>query len=335
MDFPPQKKVQIFLNQEKCFEKEKNRIPLVYYLYSSSSSFDLHRISSHEYSKLIELNDFLLDLTKYLLRSAKQNERSIDNNSLKETIIEYISNYINGESIFLKSFQLIQATYLNRLCFISHFARLFSLTTENVNFNGTDYFQFLRLICGDFPEELLEKTIRFILKEKVTEDKKLLKVVIPGKLFIKGIFLTTVFREFCEESERILNGNESVQNYSINIMLILENLKEKSILEEFYAPPLGLIYSIILRSAKDIDFKEKVIIFSRKMMGNLKTKGTISVDSLLNDIINDKIFEKIIYEEIGLFWSDVTKKRLDIMENILKRESDEENDEESDQEKKN
>ena len=299
-EFPPKKKLSNFLTPDRFFEK--THIPLVYY--SHNSSFDLHRVSSHDYSKLIELNDFLLDLTKFLLRSAKKNDPinfEVPNVIMQETIYDYITNYINGESILLKSYQLIQATYWNRLCFVSHFVRLFNLKSEEVNFNGNDYLQLLRLICGDFPEELLERTVKVILKEKMTEDKKMLKVMIPGKLFLKGLFLTIVYKEFSEETEKIFAGNDSIQNYSMNIGNIFESLKEKSILEEFYGPPLGLIYSILLKYTKDFEFKEKVIIFSKKYMGSLKTKGILNFEYFMNEIINDKIFDKKIYREMDFF----------------------------------
>ena len=322
-EFPPIKKLSNFLTP--LFEK--THIPLVYF--SQNSSFDLHRVSSHDYSKLIELNDFLIDLTKFLLRSAKKNDpiNFEAPNIIQETIYDYITNYINGESILLKSYQLIQATYWNRLCFVSHFARLYNLKSEEVNFNGNDYLQLLRLICGDFPEELLERAVKIILKEKMTEDKQMLKVMIPGRLFLKGLFLTTVYKEFSEETEKIFAGNDSIQNYSINIGDIFESLKEKSILEEFYGPPLGLIYSILLKYTKDVEFKEKVIIFSKKYMGSLKTKGILNFVYFMNEIINDKIFEKKINREMDLFMPENIKERLEFFEVILNRESDEEKEE--------
>ena len=98
-------------------------------------------------------------------------------------------------------------------------------------------------------------------------------------------------------------------------------------MEEFYAPPPGLIYSILLKYTKDVEFKEKVIIFSRKMMGSLKTKAILNFEYFFNEMVNDKIFEKIVLREIDLFWPESIKNNLEYMENILNRESDGENEE--------
>ena len=199
-DFPINKNPSFLGYQVKNPDEETSKKPLIYYHYSHLSSFEILQATSHEYSKLTELNDFLLELTKFILRSAKSDNKDHENesnlNNLNETIDEYVANYMNGDYILLKSFQFIQSTYLNRLCFIAHFTKLFNLMSEGVNFNGNDYFQFLKLICGDFSQELVGKTIKFIIKEKNYDEKQNLKVIIPGKTFVKSLFLTMVYKEF-------------------------------------------------------------------------------------------------------------------------------------------
>ena len=301
---------------------------VIYYSYANRSSSELSIASSHEYSKFTELNDFLLELTKHVLRSASKESKETPPNSIKEIIYEYTTNCLNGDYILLKSFQSIQSTHLNRICFIFHFSKLFNLESEGVNFNGNDYFQLLRLICGDFQYEILFKAIKYILKEKNENEKQILNVLIPGKVFLKGLFLVTVYKEFCEETERILiSSNNSIEKYAINILRVYHNLKERWLLEECYGPPLGMIYSILLIYAKDleeIENNKKIIVFSKVMLGIMRCKGTINAEILLNEIIYDSIFEKIVNEKMTMFSQENQNLKIENIENILNEISDEE-----------
>lgn len=317
------------LKQEDTNEDENFKMPFIYYSYSSRASFELFQLSSHEYSKLTELNDFLLELTKYILRARKSENNSSNEEILvadfQETINEYISNYINGDFVLLKSFHFIQSTYLNRLCFISHFSKLFNLTSEGVHFNGKDYVQLIKLVCGDFPADLIIKAIRFILKEKKDDEEKNCKVIVPGKFFIKALFITLVFKEFLEESEKILYSNNSLENYSLNILRVYNNLKEKSLLEEFYGPPLGLLYSILVKISKKCNVwgsGKQILIFSRGDMNDIKSKVSLTIEVLIHEIINNEVFDKIVLERMGFFWQTEQDKRLEMMEDILNASSE-------------
>lgn len=308
--------------------------PLVFY--NQDLYADIESKYFDDYTKITELNDFFLELSKFILRRSPTSEDEKKNDKIKkedknfdEIIQEYIENCLYGNFVLLKPFSFVQSTHFTRIGFVYHFSQVFNLASEGSNFNGNDYFQLVRLICGDFPKEIINYSIQFILNEKNCDEDKF-NILIPGKMFIKSLFLTLVFKEFCEESKKILEESKEGKNYAAKFLIFYEELKTKSMLPAFYAPPMGLIYSALLQLSEEL-VNKRVIIFSKKLLREFQSKTQMNLVSLMNAIINEVSFEKIMKNQLEIFeLVSPQNKKLKFMEEVLNDDKNGDNDDEND-----
>ena len=81
--------------------------------------------------------------------------------SPQQTVAEYLSQSNKGEHVLLKSFSSFNKSSMNRICFLHNFVKIFEL--ENHQRNGLDYYQLLRLLCSDFPRDIVVKSVNLVI----------------------------------------------------------------------------------------------------------------------------------------------------------------------------
>jgi hypothetical protein len=77
-----------------------------------------------------------------------------------QALVEYLNQCNKGEHVVLKSYNSFTKSILNRQCFLNNFCKIFE-TSSNAR-NGIDYIQLLRLLCSDFPKEIVVNAVRLI-----------------------------------------------------------------------------------------------------------------------------------------------------------------------------
>lgn len=60
----------------------------------------------------------------------------------------------------LKSYSSFSKSIINRQCFLYNFCKIFE--TETNTRNGLDYYQLFRLLCSDFPKEVVMGAVRIM-----------------------------------------------------------------------------------------------------------------------------------------------------------------------------
>lgn len=307
--------------------------PFVFY--NQDLYCDLENKYFDDYTKITELNDFFLELSKFILRRSPASEADEKGKKTKgedknfdEIMREYIENCLYGNFILLKPFSFVLSTHFTRIGFVYHFSQVFNLENEGSNFNGNDYFQLVRLICGDFPKELINYSIQFIINEENCEES--FNVLIPGKTFIRSLFLNLVFKEFCEESKKILEESKESKHYATRIFKFYEELQAKSMLPAFYAPPMGLIYAVLLQLSNE-SVNKKIIVFSKKLLRQFESKSQISFVGLMNAIINESSYSRMLKNQLEVFeLVSPQNKKLKFMEEVLNDDNTGDSGEEND-----
>ncbi len=167
---------------------------------------------------------------------------------------QYLSQCCRGEHVLLKSFTTFSKSPLNRICFLHNFAKIFEV--QNLK-NGLDYYQLLRLMCSDFPKDIVSKA-----SSAITGESGLHLSLSPAK-FIHACFLFLVFSEYVEVlSLKLFEGSLEKMLPFLQIYVFIAE-QDKKIIKIFEKPPFGIMVQILLD-----------IIQKRKHKGNFAKKIT-------------------------------------------------------------
>lgn len=129
-----------------------------------------------EYIFLTDLSFYISEITKMTLRKTSYNFKNI--------LLEFSTSFIKKEHLYLKQFSFINATYLNKIGFVSIVARTFELKSKCKIY---DVFQLIRLLCADFAKEVFILSARLACGDYETEEQELLQNgYLPGSQFLKG-----------------------------------------------------------------------------------------------------------------------------------------------------
>jgi hypothetical protein len=129
-----------------------------------------------EYIFLTDLNFYISEITKMALRKTSY--------SFKNILLEFSTSFIKKEHLYLKQFSFINATYLNKIGFVSIVARTFELKPKCKIY---DAFQLIRLLCADFSKDVFMLSARLASGDYETEEEELLQFgYLPGTQFLKG-----------------------------------------------------------------------------------------------------------------------------------------------------
>lgn len=309
--------------------KNSNKQKCKLYYVLESDNLVSHKIDSQSYCKMFSLADFYKDFTKTFLRNYEPDSSL----SLKQKFKNYIESYLKGEYVLLKTYQTINSNYMNKVCFISNFNKLFNLgndseyqknTKENFLFNGNDFYQLLKLCCNDFPKETVFEAINLIIISlKINEESDVfLNQIIEGKLFLKALYIKMIYHDFLNESANILNNNNSIDNYAKSIFLIYKNFKTLDIYENFYGPPLGMIYSFLIKYYDNEEkFSEKIVFFNNSLMEFCNIKGSFNYNDLVYELMNDKNFDYYVEKELKQFNIEDNDKEINEIFDIINNDN--------------
>ena len=243
----------------------------------------LKDFSDEEYIELTNLKFYLIEMTKMFIK--KKNHLQFD-----KFIEEFLQIYLKGEYTLLKQYSFLNSSFLNRISFAINFGKIFDFDKK---LTGFDIIQYIKLICGDFPHQIIFESLERIREENFNEEKKeLLKIEYKGKLFLKSFFLIFVYYEFYIDCKKILEKNVSTENFSKKIY---ENFKKNTINFWKYSPPLNIIFKILLNYSPtgDINVQKVFTLFKPEML-DLIEGGKISLNNFIKDLIESNLFEKHI-----------------------------------------
>jgi hypothetical protein len=73
---------------------------------------------------------------------------------------EFTAQHLKGEQVLLKAYANFSKSPINRLTFLCNFVKVFEIDEDRNERNGIDYLQLLRLVCSDFPRDIVLLTLR-------------------------------------------------------------------------------------------------------------------------------------------------------------------------------
>mmetsp|Transcript_30998 Transcript_30998/g.27424 ORF Transcript_30998/g.27424 Transcript_30998/m.27424 type:complete len:139 (+) Transcript_30998:333-749(+) len=111
-------------------------------------------MTPQEYLDHFKVSTILQDAFKTILDRREDNARSL--------FIQYLEAVLKGEHILLREHAFVNATPLNRRCFLQQVRKVFHTTPCYKVITGLDYLQLLTLICSDFPKSLMIEAVRII-----------------------------------------------------------------------------------------------------------------------------------------------------------------------------
>lgn len=150
----------------------------------------LSSLPPEEYLEKTGVSNTLKDLVTALLENRPQNP------------IHFISEYlkISSASGVLKSYKLIKLSKYNRRCFMDNLVSAY-MNLDNKRgvsgqgITGVDYMKILKMICLDFPSEIVDEVLT-ILGKRDTD-------IVSFEDFSAGINAILMYEEFFSEAEEL------------------------------------------------------------------------------------------------------------------------------------
>lgn len=104
----------------------------------------------------------------------------------------------------LKSYSAFSKSVLNRQCFLYNFCKIFE-TETNVR-NGLDYCQLFRLLCSDFPRDIVANAVRIV--EGASE--KMMEALLNSEKFLNSLYISFMYCEYLESLlQKLFKGSHS------------------------------------------------------------------------------------------------------------------------------
>ena len=111
-------------------------------------------MSAQEYLDAFKVSTILQDAFKTIL------DRRGDN--AKTLFVQYLDSTLKGEHILLREHAFINASSLNRKCFLQQVRKVFHTTPWYKVVTALDYLQLLTLIWSDFPKSLMIEAVKVL-----------------------------------------------------------------------------------------------------------------------------------------------------------------------------
>ena len=111
-------------------------------------------MSAQEYLDTFKVSTILQDAFKTIL------DRRGDN--AKTLFVQYLDSTLKGEHILLREHAFINASSLNRKCFLQQVRKVFHTTPWYKVVTALDYLQLLTLIWSDFPKSLMIEAVKVL-----------------------------------------------------------------------------------------------------------------------------------------------------------------------------
>lgn len=87
----------------------------------------------------------------------------------------------------LKSYASFSKSVVNRQCFLYNFCKIFE-TETNVR-NGLDYYQLFRLLCSDFPKDIIVSAVRIV----EGDHEKMMEVLVNSEKFLNALYIGFIY----------------------------------------------------------------------------------------------------------------------------------------------
>lgn len=158
----------------------------------ASKENPLSSLPPEEYLEKTGVSNTLKDLVTSLIENRPSNP------------IYYISEYlkISSSSGVLKSYKLIKLSKYDRKCFMDNLVSAY-MNLDNKRgglssgITGVDYMKILKMICFDFPQEIVDEVLAIIGKRDTD--------IISFEEFSAGINAVLMYEEFFAEAEELFS----------------------------------------------------------------------------------------------------------------------------------
>lgn len=205
--------------------------------------------------------------------------------------------------MILKSYAAFSKSAVNRRCFLHSFCRIFE-TDTNVR-NGLDYFQLVRLLCSDFPKNIIANAVRLI----EGNHERMMEGLMNSERFLNAFFLTFIFDEYLESLlHKVFGGNSEK---AVHIKTLFEWIAEEHAKDHRFCerPPIDVLFQVLLNRVTALgDCEVKGVAFvndeniSHFFDETKETSdATITFDVLLKDVLESRRFQKSVEESLSIF----------------------------------
>ena len=119
------------------------------------------------YLKKHHVMTYINDVVSFLL------ERKDEDPKIRpyELLAEYFKSIKVGTHILFREYSFISATPHNRACFIKTFQSTYAeIATKGELMQGVEYLSLLRLLCSDFPKEMVENVTKYLFGQIAMEN---------------------------------------------------------------------------------------------------------------------------------------------------------------------
>ncbi|CAD8047685.1 unnamed protein product [Paramecium sonneborni] len=162
----------------------------VSYFLNKSSNIE---IDFNQYCEKHELQNMVTECTKFFVRKA--------NIQPQTAFQEFVQCYFKGETVLLRPYQQICNSKMNRLVFVINFNKIFESFEDK---SGFDYYQLTKLLCSDFPREIVVNSLSLYAN---LDEELLFKKTFTLLQFCKALLFELLFENILQELNAKLNTN--------------------------------------------------------------------------------------------------------------------------------
>ncbi|CAD8045509.1 unnamed protein product [Paramecium sonneborni] len=208
-----------------------------------------------------ELQNMVTECTKFFVRKA--------NIQPQTAFQEFVQCYFKGETVLLRPYQQICNSKMNRIVFVINFNKKTQIFESFEDKSGFDYYQLTKLLCSDFPREIVVNSL--LLYANLDEDI-LFKKTFTLLQFCKALLFELLFENLLQELSQKLNSNGIIDS----ILPILKKYYPSND-EYLYLPNPAAVFECLMKfsNEKNKACLHPILPFTVEMFSSLYLNGGV------------------------------------------------------------
>ncbi|CAK70222.1 unnamed protein product (macronuclear) [Paramecium tetraurelia] len=189
-------------------------------------------IDFNQYCEKHELQSMVTECTKFFVRKA--------NIQPQIAFQEFVQCYFKGETVLLRPYQQICNSKMNRLVFVINFNKIFESFEDK---SGFDYYQLTKLLCSDFPREIVVSSLSLYAN---FDEELLFKKTFTLLQFCKALLFELLFENIFQELNAKLNSNGIIDS----VLPILKKYYPTND-EQLYLPNPAAVFECLIKLSNE------------------------------------------------------------------------------------
>ncbi|CAD8134738.1 unnamed protein product [Paramecium octaurelia] len=189
-------------------------------------------IDFNQYCEKHELQSMVTECTKFFVRKA--------NIQSQIAFQEFVQCYFKGETVLLRPYQQICNSKMNRLVFVINFNKIFESFEDK---SGFDYYQLTKLLCSDFPREIVASSLSLYAN---LDEELLFKKTFTLQQFCKALLFELLFESIFQELNAKLNINGVIDS----VLPILKKYYPTND-EQLYLPNPAAVFECLIKFSNE------------------------------------------------------------------------------------